>query len=83
MTREEPLDLTIVSALLRTSRQTLLDAADKARGARKRRLVAINDAVTGAIGAVSRQGLSADEIRAWRVAGDLKQCLQPPGTSFS
>ncbi len=67
MSRNEPPDLTVVSVLLHTARRMLLEAADHERGARKRRLVAINDAVFDAIGAVASQGLTAEEVRAWRV----------------
>jgi hypothetical protein len=55
-----------VNALLHTARTLLLEAAKGKRGTPRKRLKNIEDAVSDAIGAVACQGLTGDEIRAWR-----------------
>lgn len=54
------LDLHVVSALLHTARETLLDQADRDPHHR-RRLKVILAPVEAAIGAISRQGMTPDE----------------------
>jgi hypothetical protein len=55
-----------VNALLHTARTLLLEAAEGKRGTPRKRLKNIEGAVLAAIGAVACQGLTGDEIRAWR-----------------
>jgi hypothetical protein len=60
----DPLGTNQASACLHTARQILHDRAANERGPRKRKIKNIEAAVLDAIGAVSRQGLTAEEFQA-------------------
>ena len=67
MARKEP-DLHVISALLHTARQTLREQIAGERGAHKRGLEVIPIAVDEARVLVTNQGLTGDEVRAWRAS---------------
>lgn len=56
------------AAGLHPVRDMLLEAKANARGAHRRRIQDVEDAVMDAIGAAARQGLSGEEVRAVRKA---------------
>ena len=66
MNHFDPLGIDAAAAALHTARQIVHDRAAAACGSRRRKLKNIESAIMDAIGAIARQGLTVNEIQAWR-----------------